>query len=109
MDESKDHPYLRPPVFIVGTHADEPIEDVQGLVEAFREGAVTEHLLDILTNVNHRVSEMVATLRALDDNTKMKDFKQVSHFESTLRKKKSLLSVSHLWLCYAFLKELQVP
>lgn len=60
---------------------------VQGLVEAFRERAVNEHLLDILTNVNQRVSGMVATLRTLDDKTKMKDFKQVSQFESTLRKK----------------------
>lgn len=29
MDESKDLPYLRPAVFIVGTHADEPIEDIK--------------------------------------------------------------------------------
>jgi len=60
---------------------------VRGLVEAFRERATRDHLLDILTNVNKRVSDMVATLPALKDKTEIKDFKQASEFKSTLLKK----------------------
>ena len=48
---------------------------VCGLVEAFRERATRDHLLDILTNVNKGVGEMVATQPALENKTEIKDLK----------------------------------
>jgi hypothetical protein len=31
-------PYLRPPVFIVGTHADKPFEDIQAMTSKIQQG-----------------------------------------------------------------------
>ena len=68
-------------------HGQEGSYFVCGLLKAFRERATRDHLLDILTNVNKRVSDMVATLPASEDKTEIKDFKQASEFKSTLLKK----------------------
>ena len=68
-------------------HSKEGSFFVSSFVEAFRERAAHDHLLDILTNVNNRVSEMVATLPALEDKSEIKDFKQASEVKYTLRKK----------------------
>ena len=45
------------------------------VLEAFRERATRDHLLDILTNVNKRVGEMVETQPALENKTEIKDLK----------------------------------
>ena len=60
---------------------------VRGLVEAFRERTTRDHLLDVLTNVNKRISDMVVTLPALEDKTEVKDFKQAFEVKYTLLKK----------------------
>ena len=60
---------------------------VRALVEAFRERAVYDHLLDILTTVNRKVSDMEATLSSVEDRTDIKTFKQIPEVRHTLRKK----------------------
>lgn len=55
---------------------------VRCLVEVFRERVTDDHLLDILTLVNKKVSEV-----AVEDKDKMKICKQMSEVRHTLRKK----------------------
>ena len=60
---------------------------VRGLVEAFRERAVHDHLLDILTVVNQKVSNMEANMSSVVDKNEIKIFKQMPEVKHTLRKK----------------------
>ena len=58
---------------------------VRGLVEAFREHAVYDHLLDILTVVNQKVSNMEANRSSVVNEIKI--CKQMPEVKHTLRKK----------------------
>ena len=60
---------------------------VRGLVEAFRERAVYDHLLDILTVVNQKVSNMEANMPSVGNKNEIKIFKQMPEVKHTLRKK----------------------
>ena len=60
---------------------------VLGLVDAFRERAAHDHLLNIVTNVNQMMSQMEGRLPPLEDRSEIKDFKQTSEVKYTLRKK----------------------
>ena len=60
---------------------------VRGLVEAFREHAVYDHLLDILTVVNQHVSNMEANRSSVENKNEIKIFKQMPEVKHTLRKK----------------------
>ena len=60
---------------------------VRGLVEAFRERAVYDHLLDILTVVNQKVSDMEAKRPPGENKNKIKICKQMPEVKHTLRKK----------------------
>ena len=60
---------------------------VRGLVEAFRERAVYDHLLDILTVVNKKVSNMEANMPSVKNKNDIKIFKQMPEVKHTLRKK----------------------
>ena len=60
---------------------------VRALVEVFRGRAVFDHLLDILTRVNQKVSDMEATMRSVKNRTDIKTFKQMPEVRHTLRKK----------------------
>ena len=60
---------------------------VRGLVEAFRERAVYDHLLDILTVVNQKVGNMEANLSSVEEKSEIKIFKQMPEVAHTLRKK----------------------
>ena len=60
---------------------------VRGLVEAFRERAVYDHLLDILTVVNQKVSNMEANIPSVGNKNEIKVFKQMPEVKHTLRKK----------------------
>ena len=60
---------------------------VRGLVEALRERAVYDHLLDILTVVNQKVSNMEANMLSVGNNNEIKVFKQMPEVKHTLRKK----------------------
>ena len=67
-------------------HSDQGSYYVRGLVEAFRERAAHDDVLGILTDVNRRVSEMVARLPS-PNKSKTKEFKQMPEVKHTLRKK----------------------
>ena len=60
---------------------------VRGLVEAFRERLVCDHLLDILTVVNQKVSNMEAKRPSRKNKNKIKICKQMPEVKHTLRKK----------------------
>ena len=60
---------------------------VRGLVEAFRERAVHDHLLDILTVVNQKVSNMKANMSLVENKNEIKIIKQMPEVKHTLRKK----------------------
>ena len=60
---------------------------VRGLVEAFRERAVYDHLLDILTVVNQKVSNMEAKRPSGENKNEIKICKQMPEVKHTLRKK----------------------
>ena len=60
---------------------------VRGLVEAFRERAVYDHLLDILTAVNQKVSKMEAKRPSGKNRNEIKICKQMPEVKHTLRKK----------------------
>ena len=60
---------------------------VRGLVEAFRERAVYDHLLDILTVVNQKVSNMEANMPSVENKDEIKICKQMPEVKHTLRKK----------------------
>ena len=60
---------------------------VRGLVEAFRERGVYDHLLDILTVVNQKVGNMEANMSSVEDKNEIKTFKQMPEVKHTLRKK----------------------
>ena len=60
---------------------------VRGLVEAFRERAVHDHLLDILTVVNQKVSNMEANMSSVENRNEIKIIKQMPEVKHTLRKK----------------------
>ena len=60
---------------------------VRGLVEAFRERAVCDHLLDILTVVNKKVSNMEVKRPSGENKDKIKICKQMPEVKHTLRKK----------------------
>ena len=60
---------------------------VRGLVEAFREHAVYDHLLDILTVVNQKVSNMEAKMSSVENKNEIKICKQMPEVKHTLRKK----------------------
>ena len=60
---------------------------VRGLVEAFRERALYDHLLDILTVVNQKVSNMEAKRPSGKNKNLIKIFKQMPEVQHTLRKK----------------------
>ena len=60
---------------------------VRGLVEAFRERADYDHLLDILTVVNQKVSNMEANMPSVENKNEIKIFKQIPEVKHTLRKK----------------------
>ena len=60
---------------------------VRCFVEAFREHVAHEHILDILTVVNHKVSKMKATRPSSVNENETKTFKQMSEVRHTLRKK----------------------
>ena len=60
---------------------------VRGLVEAFRERAVYDHLLDILTVANQKVSNMEASIPSVENENEIKIFKQMPEVKHTLRKK----------------------
>ena len=60
---------------------------VRCFVEAFREHVAHEHILDILTVVNHKVSKMKATRPSTANENETKTFKQMSEVRHTLRKK----------------------
>ena len=59
---------------------------VRGLVEAFCERAVNDHLLDILTVVNKKVSNMEANVSSVENKNEIKILKQMPRVEHTLRK-----------------------
>ena len=59
----------------------------RGLVEAFREHAVYDHLLDILTVVNQKVSNMEANMSLVENKNEIKICKQMPEVEHNLRKK----------------------
>ena len=59
---------------------------VRGLVEAFCERAVNDHLLDILTVVDKKVSNMEANVSSLENKNEIKILKQMPRVEHTLRK-----------------------
>ena len=60
---------------------------VRGLVEALRERAFYDHLLDILTVVNQKVSNMEANMPSVENKNEIKIFKQIPEVKHTLRKK----------------------
>ena len=60
---------------------------VRALVETFQEHVVHDHLLDILTIVNQKVSDMEATLSSVENKNVIKVFKQMPEVKHTLRKK----------------------
>ena len=60
---------------------------VRGLVEAFRERAVYDHLLDILTVVNKKVSNMEVKRPSGANSDEIKICKQMPEVKHTLRKK----------------------
>ena len=60
---------------------------VRGLVEAFRERAVYDHLLDILTVVNKKVSNMEVKRPSGENKNEIKIYKQMPEVKHTLRKK----------------------
>ena len=60
---------------------------VRALVEAFSELVTRADLLGILTNVNKRVSEMVARQRSSENKCETKELKQMPEVKHTLRKK----------------------
>ena len=60
---------------------------VRGLVEALRERAFYDHLLDILTVVNQKVSNMEANMPSVENKNEIKTFKQIPEVKHTLRKK----------------------
>ena len=60
---------------------------VRGLVEAFREHADYDHLLDILTLVNQKVGNMEANMSTVKNKNDIKIFKQMPEVKHTLRKK----------------------
>ena len=60
---------------------------VRGLVEAFRERAVYDHLLDILTVVNQKVSNMEAKRPSVENKNEIRICKQMPEVKHTLRKK----------------------
>ena len=60
---------------------------VRALVEAFQERSAHDHLLDILTIVNQKVSDMEATMASVANKNDIKIFKQMPEVKHTLRKK----------------------
>lgn len=60
---------------------------VRGLLEAFRERAFCDHLVDILTVVNQKVSYMEVNRPAEANETKIKICKQMPEVKHTFRKK----------------------
>ena len=60
---------------------------VRGLVEGFRERALYDHLLDILTVVNQKVSNMEAKRPSGKNKNEIKICKQMPEVKHTLRKK----------------------
>lgn len=60
---------------------------VRGLVEAFRERVFCDHLADILTVVNHKVSYMEINRSSQVNETKIKTCHQMPEFKNTFRKK----------------------
>ena len=60
---------------------------VCGLVEAFRERAASDHLLDILTVVNKKVSNMEVKPPSGENKNEIKIYKQMPEVKHTLRKK----------------------
>ena len=60
---------------------------VRRLVEALRERAFYDHLLDILTVVNQKVSNMEANIPSVGNKNEIKVFKQMPEVKHTLRKK----------------------
>ena len=72
---------------------------VLGLVDAFRERAAHDHLLDIVTNVKQRMSRMEGRMPPLEDRSEIKDFKQTSEVKYTLRKKVRFRYWSLVTLC----------
>lgn len=60
---------------------------VRGLVEAFRERVFCDHLVDILTVVNQKVSYVEINLPSEANETKIKTCKQMPEFKNTFRKK----------------------
>ena len=60
---------------------------VRGLIEAFRERAVYDHFLDILTVVNQNVSKMEAKRPSGKNRNEIKICKQMPEVKHTLRKK----------------------
>ena len=59
---------------------------VRGVVEAFRERAVDDHLLDILTVANKKVSNMEATMASVKNKNESKIYKHVPNVKFTLVK-----------------------
>lgn len=59
---------------------------VRSLVEAFRERAAYDHLLNILTVVNHKVSNIETNRPAMGNENGLKIFKQMPEVQHTLRK-----------------------
>ena len=60
---------------------------VRGLVKAFHERAVYDHLLDILTVVNRKVGNMEASIPSVENENEIKIIKQMPEVKHTLRKK----------------------
>ena len=60
---------------------------VRFLIEAFRERAAYDHLLDILTVVNHKVSKIETNRRSVKNDNGLKIVKQMPEVQHTLRKK----------------------
>ena len=60
---------------------------VRCLYDVFRERAVYDHLLDILTNVNQKVSNMEAMRPSAANKNEIKILKQMPEVRHTLRKK----------------------
>ena len=60
---------------------------VRGLVEAFRERVINDHLLDILTVVNQKVSNMEAMEISGKNKNEIKIYKMMPEVKHTLRKK----------------------
>ena len=60
---------------------------VRGVVEALRECAVHDHLLDILTVVNQKVSNMEANMPSVGNKNEIEVFIQMPEVKHTLQKK----------------------